>query len=245
MSTLAYTRFELLRTVRNWRFLLFSLGFPLALYALLAIPNRHEQDIGGTGISFALYYMVALASFGTMMAMVSSGSRIAGERTSGWTRQLRITPLTMRAYFRAKVLTAYAMAASSIALLFACGLAVGVRLPVGEWAQMTLLMLVGLAPFAALGILLGHVITVDSIGPATGGIVSLLALLGGTWFPVAEDGFMHTVAVGLPSYWLVQASHVSFGGPGWSVTGWVVVVGWTVVLARLAQLAYRRDTKRV
>jgi len=245
MSALAYTRYELLRTFRNRRFLLFSLGFPLALYALIAIPNRHEQDLGGTGISFALYYMVALASFGTMMAMVSSGARIAGERTSGWTRQLRITPLTTRAYFRAKILTAYAMAACSIALLFACGLLTGVSLPVGEWAQMTALMLIGLAPFAALGILLGHLMTVDSMGPATGGIVSLLALVSGTWFPVAEHGFMHVVALGLPSYWLVQASHVSFGEPGWSATGWIVVIAWTVALARLARLAYRRDTQRV
>ena len=245
MSALAYTRYELLRTFRNRRFLLFSLGFPLALYALLAIPNRHEQDLGGTGISFALYYMVALASFGTMMAMVSSGARIAGERTSGWTRQLRITPLTTRAYFRAKILTAYAMAACSIALLFACGLATGVRLPVGEWAQMTALMLIGLAPFAALGILLGHLMTVDSMGPATGGIVSLLALVSGTWFPVAEHGVMHVVALGLPSYWLVLASHVSFGEPGWTTTGWIVVIAWTVALARLARLAYRRDTQRV
>ena len=102
------------------------------------------------------------------MAMVSSATRIAGERTSGWTRQLRITPLTARAYFRAKILTAYAMAASSIAVLF-----------------------------------------------------------------------------GLPSSWLVQASHISFGEAGWSATGWIVVGVWTVVPARLARFAYRRDTRRV
>jgi ABC-2 type transport system permease protein len=245
MSALAYTRFELLRTFRNRRFLLFSLGFPLVLYAMIAVPNRGEQDFDGSGIPLALYYMVGLASFGTMMAMVSSGARIANERTTGWTRQLRITPLTSRAYFRAKILTAYAMAATTIALLFAFGFATGVRLPVGEWAQMTLLMLIGLAPFAALGILLGHLMTVDSMGPATGGLVSLLALVSGTWFPVGAHGFMHDLAVSLPSYWLVQASHVSFGGQGWSATGWIVVVGWTVVLARLARIAYRRDTQRV
>jgi ABC-2 type transport system permease protein len=179
------------------------------------------------------------------MAMVSSGVRIAGERTTGWTRQLRITPLTTRAYFRAKVLTAYAMAATSIVLMFSLGFATGVRLPAGEWAQMIGLMLIGLAPFAALGILLGHLMTVDSMGPATGGIVSLLALVSGTWFPVSAHGFMHVVALGLPSYWLAQASHVSIGGEGWTTTGWIVVVAWTVVLARLARIAYRRDTQRV
>ena len=245
MSGLAYTRFELLRTFRNRRFLLFSLGFPLLLYVFIALPNRNEHDFGGTGIYLPLYYMVGLASFGTMMAMVSSGARIANERQTGWTRQLRITPLTTRAYFRAKVLTAYAMAGTTIALLYAAGIAVGVRMAAGEWLETTGLLLVGLLPFAALGVLLGHVLNVDSMGPATGGVVSLLALVSGTWFPVADHGFLHDVALGLPSYWLTQASHVSIGGESWGWTGWLVVAGWTVLLVRLARIAYRRDTERV
>jgi ABC-2 type transport system permease protein len=245
MNALAYTRYELLRTARNRRFLLFSLGFPLIIYAIVAIPNRNEGPLEGTGIPLALYYMVSLASFGTMMAMVTSGARIAGERSTGWTRQLRITPLTPFAYFRAKLLTAYIMAVTTIALLFAFGIALGVSLPAGDWAQMTALMLIGLLPFAALGIALGHVLNVDSVGPATGGVVSLLAFLGGTWFPVAAHGFLHVVALALPSYWLVQASHVSLGGAGWGATGWLVVGGWTLVLSQVARLAYRRDTNRV
>jgi ABC-2 type transport system permease protein len=244
VSALGYTRYELLRTFRNRRFLIFSLAFPLVLYAIIAIPNRHEQDFGGTGIPLALYYMVSLTSFGGMMAMVSAGARIAGERDTGWTRQLRITPLTSTAYFRAKVLTAYSMAGTSIALLFALGIAIGVHLPAGDWARMTGLLFVGMLPFAALGILLGHLLNVDSMGPATGGIVSLLAVGSGTWFPVTAHGFVHVIAVALPSYWLVQASHVSIGGASWGATGWLVVAGWTVALTALARLAFRRDTKR-
>lgn len=244
-SALSYTRYELLRTFRNRRFLLFSLGFPLVIYAVIAIPNRHERSFSGLGIAPALYFMVSLSSFGTMMAMVSSGARIAGERASGWTRQLRITPLTTSAYFRAKILTAYAMATTSIALLFTFGIVLGVHLTAGKWALMIALELVGLLPFAALGIMLGHLLNVDSMGPATGGAVSLLAFFSGTWFPVADHGFLHDLALGLPSYWLVQASHVSIGGDGWGQTGWLVVAGWTIVLARLARYAYRRDTKRL
>ena len=189
MNGLAYTRFELLRTFRNRRFLLFSLGFPLLLYLFIALPNRNERDFGGTGIGLPLYYMVGLASFGTMMAMVSSGARIANARQTGWTRQLRITPLTTRAYFRAKVITAYAMAGATIALLYTGGVAIGVRMAAVEWLETTGLLLVGLLPFAALGVLLGHVLNVDSMGPATGGVVSLLALVSGTWFPVPDHGF--------------------------------------------------------
>ncbi len=128
--------------------------------------------------------MVGLASFGTMSAMLSCGARIAGERAVGWNRQLRISPLSPRAYFRAKVVTAtrWRCSASRCSTRRAHRSASACRR--GEWFEMTGLILVGLIPFAALGITLGHMLTPDSIGPAMGGGVSLLALLGGTWFPL-------------------------------------------------------------
>jgi ABC-2 type transport system permease protein len=245
MIGLRYVRFELLRTVRNRRFFILSLGFPLVLYFIIAGASQGVQSIGGTGISAPLYFMAGLVSFGTMSAMLSSGARIANERAVGWTRQLRITPLPPRAYFRAKVITSYAMALLSIAALFISGAALGVSLSAREWLEMTGLLLVGLIPFAALGIVLGHVLTPDSIGPAMGGSVSLLALLGGTWFPLGNHGVLHDIAQYLPSYWLVQASHVALGGSAWPGKAWLVIAVWTGVLSSLAVRAYRRDTGRV
>jgi ABC-2 type transport system permease protein len=243
MNGIVYTRFELVRAFRNRRFFIFSIGFPLVLFFVIAGPQRNVQDFSGTGIPAPLYYMVSLASFGTMFAMVSSGGRIAYERQAGWTRQLRITPLSVRAYFRAKVLTSYATAVLTMALLYLAGISLGVSLPAHNWLAMTGLILAGLLPFAALAILLGHLMNVDSIGPIAGGTVSLLAVLGGTWFPVT--GFLHSVGQWLPSYWLVQAGRVAFDGHGWGAMGWFVVLGWTVVLAALSVLAYRRDSGRI
>jgi ABC-2 type transport system permease protein len=244
-GALTYTRYELLRTFRNRRFFLLSLGFPLVLYFVIAGPNRNVHNISGSGVSLPLYFMVGLASFGTMSAMLSSGARIAAERAVGWNRQLRISPLSPRAYFRAKVITAYAVALLSIAVLYLAGASLGVSLPAGDWLQMTGLMLVGLIPFAALGITLGHMLTPDSIGPAMGGGVSLFALLGGTWFPLGNHGFLHDLAQYIPSYWLVQASHVALGGKAWTGMAWVVIAAWTAVFSALAVRAYRRDTGRV
>jgi ABC-2 type transport system permease protein len=187
--------------------------------------------------------MVALAGFGTMMGMVSTGTRIAGERQVGWTRQLRVTPLSPRAYLRAKVLTAYALAAVSIAALYVAGAALGVSIPPGRWVEMTFLIGVALLPFAALGIFLGHLLNVDAIGPATGGTVTILAFVGGTWFPVTS-GVLEAIGQCVPSYWLVQAAHVALGGRAWGPEGWGVVLGWTAVLAAAAGWAYRRDTAR-
>jgi ABC-2 type transport system permease protein len=244
MNDLAYTRYELRRTFRNPRFFVFSLGFPLVLYYLIAAPNRDVDNLGGSGLSAPLYFMVGLAAFGTMAAVLSSGARIAGERSVGWNRQLRLTPLSVRAYFRAKIVTAYLMALCTIVLLFAAGTTLGVRLAAGRWVEMVLLMLVALIPFAVLGILGGHLLNIDSIGPAMGGSTALFGFLGGTWFPIDSDSSLHAIAQLLPSYWLVQASHVALGGRAWGAKGWAVLAAWTVVTAVLAAWAYRRDTKR-
>ncbi|HMJ34623.1 MAG TPA: hypothetical protein VK501_11955 [Baekduia sp.] len=62
---------------------------------------------------------------------------------------------------------------------------------------------------------------------------------------MSDGGFVHAVAQGLPSYWLVQANRVALGGRAWSVTGWLVVAAWSVLLTALAARAFRRDTGRV
>lgn len=51
---------------------------------------------------------------------------------------------------------------------------------------MTLLLLVGLVPLVLLGILAGHLLKPDSLGPAVGGVTALLALVSGAWGPLSE-----------------------------------------------------------
>ena len=241
---ITYAKYEIARTFRNRRFFVFSIGFPLVLFFVIAAPNRNKQDFAQSGLSAPLFYMVGLAAFGTMNTVLSTGTRIAGERAAGWNRQLRLTPLSTRAYFRTKVVVAYLMAAITIVVLYAAGISLGVHLSAGEWSSMTGLILVGLVPFIALGVLMGHLLTTDSIGPAMGGTTALLSLLGGVWFPITS-GTLHDIAEALPSYWLVQASHVSIGGGGWGTRGWLIMAAWTVILGVGAGLAYERDTKKV
>ena len=240
-----YLRLELLRMFRNRRFFIFSLGFPIVLYYLIAGPNKDNADLGGSGISAPVYYMIGLVAFGAMTAVLSAGARISAERSTGWNRQLRITPLTTREYFRTKVLTGYAAACATIVVMYVAGATLGVSLPALDWLEMTGLILVGLVPFAAGAIAMGHLVPVDSIGPAMGGTTAILAFLGGTWFPITGDGVFATVAKLLPSYWLVQASHVGLRGAAWGRMGWLVVAAWTVGMTALAFRAYRRDTNRV
>jgi ABC-2 type transport system permease protein len=142
------------------------------------------------------------------------------------------------------VITGYFMAAISLAVLYIAGTTLSVRLSAHEWFEMTGLILVALIPFAALGIVIGHFVTPDSVGPVMGGATALFAFLGGTWFPIT-GGVLQKIGEALPSYWLVQAGHVALGGKPWSSTGWVVIGIWTVAGAAVARWAYGRDTKKV
>jgi ABC-2 type transport system permease protein len=243
----AYTRYEMLRLVRNKRTFIFSLVFPLALFLVIGGSNKDAYiDEGPLHIRLITYFMVSMAGYGAMIAAISGGARIATERQTGWNRQLRLTPLSVRTYFGTKVLTSYFIAIASIALLFVAGIVYGVHIsPVGRWFAMTGLLLVGIMPFVAMGILVGHLLTTDSMGPAVGGGTAFFGFLGGTWFPVPEHGVLHVIGEAIPSYWLTEASHVGIGAPGWGVKGWVVIAVWTVAMSMLAGWAYPRDTKRV
>jgi ABC-2 type transport system permease protein len=238
-----YLRYELLRNFRNRRFLLFSLAYPVILYFVVAGPQRHHTF---DGVAFPLYFMAGMAAVGTMIAVIASGARIAAERSAGWTRQMRITPLTAGDYFGAKVVSGFLMALLTIALVCLSGVAVGVRLSAGEWLTLIGLLLVGLVPITVLGILLGHLLTPDSLAPAVGGTITLLALLGGAYgFLVATSGALFDVIKALPSYWLVQAGKTAVGGGDWPAEGWIVIAIWTAMLLPIALFVYHRDTSRI
>ena len=241
-----YIKYEMLRLVRNKRAFIFSLIFPVLLFMLIAGSNRNQSfDVGGVTISFPTYYMVSIAGYGSMIAVISAGARISAERATGWNRQLRITPLSITGYFTTKVLTAYAVALASIALLFAMGIGYGVRIsPAVRWFEMTVLLIVGLLPFVAMGITLGHLLSSDAMGPAIGVSSGVFGFLGGQWFPVPDHGALHIIAQGLPSYWLTRAGRVGVGAPAWGLKGWAVIAIWSATMATLAGWAYRRDTGR-
>ncbi|MGI8879407.1 MAG: ABC transporter permease [Jatrophihabitans sp.] len=237
-----YVKYEILRLLRNKQNFIFSLIFPVALFFFIAGSNKNEKIVG---LPFPTYYMAGMMAFGTMGAVIGGGARIAFEREQGWIRQLRLSPLTPRAYLRAKVLTSYLMAAITIVLMIVAGIILGVSMPVQRWFELVGLVLVGLIPFAALGILLGHLIKSDTMGPIMGGGISFLSIFGGAFGPLGNPGStLNKISQFVPSYWIVQAGHVATGAHAWSGKGWAIVAGWSVLLIYGAIWAYRRDGQR-
>src|SRR5262249_19616429 len=112
-----------------------------------------------------------------------------------------------------------------------------------RWLGIAAAILIGLAPMAALGALIGYVATGESMQQITGLLFMLLSLLSGIWFSI-KSGLFLRVARASPLYWSGQAACGAMSGL-WVVWHDVAVIAiWPVVLARLAMSRYQRATAR-
>ena len=177
MSSTTYVRYELLRMLRNRRFFLFSLGFPLVLYFLIAGPNRHEDE------PRRKRHLRAALLHGRARRVRDDELGHLGRCTNRARPQRRLDAAAAADAALAAQLPrdedprpAYLTALITIACSAVAGTTLGVRLSATSWAETIALLLVGLLPFAALGILFGHLLDVDSLGPAVGGTTALLRI---------------------------------------------------------------------
>ena len=99
---LTYLKTEILRVLRNRRYVLFALVVPVGIYLLFGKLAGGSGTVRGTGVT--TFFMVCMAAYSAMLAVVfMGGARLAAERTRGWTRLLRITPLPAWGYLATKL----------------------------------------------------------------------------------------------------------------------------------------------
>ncbi|HEY0807149.1 MAG TPA: ABC transporter permease, partial [Pseudonocardiaceae bacterium] len=134
----AYLGLEAKRALRNPRFLMFTVVFPVVIY-VIDVAAFGQGNVKGTNVPFTSVLMVSLAAFGGFMAAMNTGARTAVERAAGWQRQLRLTPLKPTSYLVAKAAVGTLVALPPIVLVALVGVLVEhVHLTAGAWAQVVL-----------------------------------------------------------------------------------------------------------
>lgn len=242
MST-TYLVADVRRTFRNSRALIFSLVLP-GIFFLLFSSGDQTQSEGG--VLIAPYIMVSMATYGAMNALFTGGGRIAIERSIGWNRQLRLTGMTGTGYVGNKAAVSYLTAIPGLVGVLILGYLVrSVHLSALHWVEVSLSILLGLLPVAALGVLVGYLGTPAALQPVFGLGSALLALLGGMFVPAEQfPSGVQTVMHVLPTYWSADAGRAVLRGTWVGAEGLLVLAGWTVVLGGLAASAYVRDQKK-
>ncbi len=242
---LAYLGLEVRRTLRNRRYLVFTIAFPVTLYILYTavLPATSSGPIDG--LAWPVYFLVSMAAYGAMGAAMSQAAPIAAERRVGWARQLRVTPLPGPAYVGAKVVAAVVVTVPALVLVALAGLLVNhVTLAATSWILLVVAVALGSLPFAALGVLIGYVLDVES---AQGGMVLAffaLAILGGLFAPLeAFPSALATIGHMLPSFHLASLGRAAVSGRAPDPADILVIAVFAVGLAGLAAWRYLADER--
>ncbi|GAA0918431.1 MULTISPECIES: ABC transporter permease [Streptomyces] len=196
-------RLELVRALRNRKFLFFSVLYPSILFLITSSSVDGVSEVGDSGLTLPAYMMVSMASFGALTAVLMGNSeRIAKERESGWVRQLRLTSLPGHGYVLAKTAGAAVVSLPSIVVVFVVAAAAkDVRLDAWQWLALTGAIWAGSLVFAALGVAIGYLATGDAVRPITMIVYFGLSMLGGLWMPATTfPQWLQDIAEWLPTH---------------------------------------------
>ncbi len=246
IQLLAFGRFEVVRLLRSWKFLLITVGFPVVFYMLFLDDRSAGKVIAGT-VPWRMYLMVSMCSFGALVAsLTAAGARLSTERASGWARQLRITPIPAWSYVATKIAASMLVILPVIVLVEIVGAAFGgVELPFSRWVELAALLWVTSLPFAVLGVFIGFLVNAETAFPVVTALMFVLGYFGGLFTPVANmPGALRTAARILPSYHHAGLGLALLDGHSLGVEHWLVLAGYVAALGFGVVVKHRIEEAR-
>ena len=111
---------EIRRLLRNRRTVIFALIFPVVLFLFVGTNKTYANLPDGHG-NVSAFLVVSMALYGAALATTAGGAMVSIERAQGWSRQLRLTPLSPTTYIIIKTLTAMVLGLASVLAVFIVG----------------------------------------------------------------------------------------------------------------------------
>ena len=237
---------ELKRMARNPMFAIGTIGFPILFFALFGLPVLRENAKYGPIVG-----QIILVNFGAYsllsLAMFSFGSAIATERTGGWLRLLRASPLPVPLYLAAKVLSALIFSAVALGALYAFAHfdgGVTLALPLA----LTLLgkLLLAMIALIAMGLAIGFLANPQAAQITAQVIAVIMSFASGLFVPLDQlPRFVQQIAPFMPAYHVGQLAIGALRPEKANDSlHWIVLTLFTLVFGALAVWAMKRDESR-
>ena len=240
---------EVRKLLRNRRTVIFALIFPVVLFLFVGTNKAyaHLHD-GHTNVSANL--MVSMALYGAALATTAGGAMVSIERALGWSRQLRLTPLSPASYIVMKIITAMVLGLCSVIAVFVAAKLTGEpQMDPGYgylWFVAGLCVWVGSLVFAALGLFIGYLLPSENVMQFLGLVMAILSFAGGLFYPLNQfPHVLQVIAKFTPLYGLNELVHAPLLGGSIHLVWVLNAVGWLVVFSAGAIWQFRRDTARV
>jgi ABC-2 type transport system permease protein len=233
---------EVRMTIRRGETLLLTIGIPVILLVFFSqahvttLPTNHR-------INFITPGILALCVISTSLVALSIATGF--ERSFGVLRRLYVTPLGQRRLVGAKIISVLVTEALQVLVLSLVALVLSWH-PHGGLAgtlAVVLLLLLGSAGCAGIGLLLAGQLRAEVNLAASNGLYLILLLISGIVVPITSlPSLLHRIALGLPSGALAEGLHRILGqGRAPTITDWVSLAVWAVLAPLLASRTFRFD----
>jgi ABC-2 type transport system permease protein len=236
-------RYEFVRLVRTRSFSLSVIGFPVVFYMFFGLIMNRGEHIGN--VSVAKYMLGSYAVFGMVgAALFGVGVGLCSEIAAGWLELKRASPMPPAAYLLAKCCSAMAFGILIVSILTLMGIFIGhVSLSPVEYLRMIGLTIIGVVPFACMGMALALLVPFSSAPGIANMIYLPMSFCGGLWVPIMFlPHILQKFALLLPTYHLAQLMLAIFGytNSGTTASHWMGLLGFTLVMLGIALIAFRR-----
>jgi ABC-2 type transport system permease protein len=243
--SLAIVRLEVRRLLRNRQTLIFTMVLPAIFFLIFGLNSAYADQRSGSG-NVSAFILISMALYGSVLATASGGAMVSIERASGWSRQLRVTPLSPTAYIAIKMLTSLVLGAASVLAVYVVGaLARKPSMPVRVWIVTALCVWVGSLLFAAFGLFIGYLLPAENVMQIMGFALMLFSFGGGLFIPLSQySSTLRTMATFTPLYGLNQLVHYPLVGGALNWTWVLNLVAWLMLFVAGAVWRFRNDTAR-
>lgn len=236
-AILAQTRAELTMALRRGESLLVTIVIPAGLLLLfMGLPV--VPGTTGDKVAFLLPGVLAAAVMST--SLVSLGIATAYDRYYGSLKRLGSTPLPRWGLLVAKILTVLAIeTAQTVLLALLAVIFFGWRLS-GSLPLALLVILIGTAAFAGLGMLMAGSLRAEATLAGANGLFLLFVAIGGVVLPLNHlPSVLQWLAQILPAAALSDALRTALSPAGINGSSLLLLLGWAVALLVAAALTFK------
>jgi ABC-2 type transport system permease protein len=199
-------KMETVAALRTPGFALPFIAVPVAIYLFFGVVINGDAGASSEfGPAVVDYLFSGFCVFAVMMPGIFSGVILASDREGNVLRLKRALPQPPGATIVAKVLMSMGIAAIALSLVVAAALSVGkLTMSIEQVAVLWAVLVVGTIPFAAIGLLIGALVS-SSAAPAWGNMIFLpMMWLSGLFIPLPE--FLRSWVVIWPAFHLNQVA---------------------------------------
>jgi len=198
----------------------FTVGFSVVFLLLVASSAGHSRNSAIGGVETVRYYVPGFMAYGVMAASFNMlAISLVVRREMGLLKRLRLSPLPTWALLSAVFLNSAIISALQVVIVMLIGrFAYQVPFPHNP-AALVVVLVVGAASFAAIGIAVSTLIpNQEAGGPVTSVVFFVLLFLSGLWYPISSASGLAKFSTWFPVRHMILAVFTAFnGGKG---SGW-------------------------